>query len=350
MYFLIGIWGHEGRIAAAIKFFIFTQAGGLLMLLAILGLVFAHAEQTGRMTFALADLLGTRLAPTTGRWLFLGFAAAFLVKLPAVPLHPWLPDAHAEAPTAGSVLLAALLLKTGAYGLLRLAIPLFPDAARAFTPVALGLGVLGILYGAILAFAQTDLKRLVAYTSVSHMGFVLVGIFAWTETARQGAVLEMLCHGLSTGALFILAGLLQERIHTRDLRQMGGLWETAPWLGGTGLVFALASLGLPGLGNFLAEFLILLGTYPASRLAAVLAAVGLILAAVYALQVVQAAFHGPNLRGWRVPDLSIRELAVLGTMLVTLLWLGLAPQPVLEAVAPSLRLLQPSGPPPGVTR
>jgi NADH-quinone oxidoreductase subunit M len=340
MYFLIGVWGHEHRIAAAIKFFLFTQAGGLLMLLAILGLAFAHAGATGRLSFAYADLLRTPLDPGLARWLFLGFLSAFLVKLPAVPLHPWLPDAHSEAPTAGSVILAGLLLKTGAYGLLRFAVPFFPDAARDFAPLGMALGVAGILYGAVLAFAQTDLKRLVAYTSVSHMGFVLLAISAWTETALRGAVMEMLCHALSTGGLFVLAGALQERLHTRDLTRMGGLWTAAPRLGGAVLFFAVASLGLPGLGNFVAEFLILLGTFPVSRWAAVGAAAGLVLAAVYALQLAQATIFGPNRQGWRLADLSAREAALVGIMVVALVALGLAPQPVLDAAQPSLRAVQ----------
>ncbi|MFB3817432.1 MAG: NuoM family protein [Candidatus Methylomirabilales bacterium] len=340
MYFLIGVWGHGARIPAAIKFFLFTQASGLLMLVAILGLVAAHAAAGGPLTFAYGQLLGTPLEPWPGRWLFLGFFVAFAVKLPAVPFHTWLPDAHAEAPTAGSVLLAGLMLKTGAYGLLRFAVPLFPEAAAWAAPAAMALGVGGILYGAVLAFAQADLKRLVAYTSVSHMGFVLLAIFAGTATALQGAVLEIICHALSTGALFILAGALQERLHTRDLAHMGGLWAEAPRLGGATLFFAMASLGLPGLGNFAAEFLILVGTFRASPAAAAAAAAGLVLAAVYALQLVQAVVHGPNRWGWRLPDLTGREMTVVGALVVALLVLGLAPQPVLEAARPSLETLQ----------
>src|SRR6185437_9463800 len=231
MYFLIGIWGHERRTYAAIKFFIFTQASGLFMLLAILGLWSLHHRATGEYTFDYLALLGTTMARTSGRWLMLGFVIAFFVKLPAVPLHTWLPDAHTEAPTAGSVILAGLLLKTGAYGLLRFVVPLFPDAASELAPIALIIGVVGILYGALLAFAQSDLKRLVAYTSVSHLGFVLVGIFSGSVLALQGAVLQIVCHGLSKGALFMLAGSLQERLHTRELAQMGGLWSAVPKMG-----------------------------------------------------------------------------------------------------------------------
>ncbi|HLZ15985.1 MAG TPA: NADH-quinone oxidoreductase subunit M, partial [Cyclobacteriaceae bacterium] len=265
MYFLIGIWGHENRRYAAFKFFIFTQASGLLMLLAILALYFIHGSQTGVYTYDYFQLLGTTFSQDTGRLLMLGFFAAFAVKLPVVPVHTWLPDAHSQAPTAGSLILAGLLLKTGAYGLIRFVLPLFPVAAAEFAPWAMLLGVVGILYGASLAFAQTDLKRLVAYTSVSHMGFVILGVFAFNTMAMQGVVMQMITHGISTGALFILAGVIYERIHTRDITDMGGFWSKAPFMGTVGLVFVLASLGLPGLGNFIAEFLTLMGTWQANR-------------------------------------------------------------------------------------
>jgi NADH-quinone oxidoreductase subunit M len=340
MYFLISVWGHENRVYAAIKFFIFTQVSSLLMLVAILAFALLHHQHTGVYTFDYMQLLGTPMAATTAMWLMLGFVIAFVVKLPAVPVHTWLPDAHTEAPTAGSVLLAGLLLKTGAYGLLRFVLPLFPTAAQAFAPVAMGLGVLGILYGALLAFAQTDVKRLVAYTSVSHMGFVLLGVFAWNPWALQGAVMEMLCHGLSTGGLFILAGALQERLHTRDLGSMGGLWSTVPRLGGVGMVLAMASLGLPGLGNFVAEFLVLLGAFQVSPVLTIIASIGLVLAAVYALRFVQRTFHGPNTRGWHLPDLTLRDMAIMAVLIASLVWLGLFPQPVLNTADPVLRSLQ----------
>ena len=274
MYFLIVIWGHERRVYAAMKFFLFTQFSGLLMLIAILALYFIHHQATGVYTFEYSELLGTQLSPGAELWIMLGFFVAFAVKLPVVPLHTWLPDAHTEAPTAGSVILAGLLLKTGAYGLLRFVIPLFPHAAHEFTPVALVLAVIGIVYGAVMAFSQTDLKRLVAYTSVSHLGFVLLGIFSWNPLALQGAIMTMICHGLSTGALFILVGGLQERIHTRDLERMGGLWTVAPRLSGAALFFSLASLGLPGLGDFVGEFLVLLGSYKISVTITVVASLG----------------------------------------------------------------------------
>ncbi len=342
MYFLIGIWGHERRIYAAVKFFIFTQASGLLMLFAIVGLAFCHPRETGELTFDYAQLLGTPLSSTEGMLLMLGFFIAFVVKLPAVPFHTWLPDAHTEAPTAGSVVLAALLLKTGAYGLIRFVVPLFPEAAADFAPVAMAVGVAGILYGAVLAFAQTDLKRLVAYTSVSHLGFVLLGVFAWNRFALQGVVLQMICHGLSTGALFILVGALYERTQTRNMERLGGLWTAMPRMGALGLFFAMASLGLPGLGNFVAEILVLVGAYQVSILWTVLATTGLVAATIYSVWMVQRTFYGANEEWSSLPDVSLREAVVLGVMVIGLLWLGLYPQPVLDAARPALDvLLQP---------
>jgi NADH-quinone oxidoreductase subunit M len=340
MYFLIAIWGHERRIYASIKFLLFTQLGGLLMLIAILALFIMHHQSTGVYTFQYEDLLRTRLTLNAERWIMLGFVLAFAVKLPVVPLHAWLPDAHSEAPTAGSVILAGLLLKTGAYGLLRFVVPLFPNAAHEFTPVALVLAVIGIVYGAVMAFAQTDLKRLVAYTSVSHLGFVLLGIFSWNSLGLQGAVMTMICHGLSTGALFLLVGALQERTHTRDLDQMGGLWTTVPRLGGSVLFFALASLGLPGLGDFVGEFLVLLGSYQISLGITVVATLGILGSTFYALRMVQRVFHGEDRQRWELLDLSPREAIIIAPMIGALLWLGLYPQPVLNTFAPAMHNLQ----------
>jgi NADH-quinone oxidoreductase subunit M len=336
MYFLIVIWGHERRVYAAVKFFLFTQCSGLLMLIAILALYFIHHQTTGVYTFEYSELLGTQLGSSAELWIMLGFFVAFAVKLPVVPLHTWLPDAHTEAPTAGSVILAGLLLKTGAYGMLRFVIPLFPRAAHEFTPVALTLAVIGIVYGAVMAFSQTDLKRLVAYTSVSHLGFALLGIFSWNPLALQGAIMTMICHGLSTGALFVLVGGLQERIHTRDLGNMGGLWAVAPRLSGSALFFSLASLGLPGMGDFVGEFLVLLGSYKISITITVVATLGILASTFYALRMVQRAFQGPNSHSWQLPDLTAREGVTIAAMMVGLLWLGLYPQPVLNTFEPAL--------------
>jgi len=340
MYFLIAVWGHEKRVYAAIKFFIFTQVSGLLMLVAIVALVVIHERATGVYTFDFTQLLGTRMASGTAFVLMLGFFAAFAVKLPVWPLHTWLPDAHTEAPTAGSVLLAGVLIKIGAYGMLRFMVPLFPDAVRDFRTVALILAVIGIIYGAIMAYGQKDMKRLVAYTSVSHMGFVLLGVFAWNSWALQGVILQLVCHALSTGALFIMVGGLQDRIHTRDMDKMGGLWQVAPRMGGTAMFFAMASLGLPGLGNFVAEFLILVGVWQVSHWAAVLGAVGLVFATVYALWMMQRAFQGEETHSWSFADLTRREVGMLGAMIVALVLLGFWPQPLITTAKQTVTGLQ----------
>jgi len=345
VYFLIALWGHERRRYAAMKFFIFTHGGGILMLAAIVGLVLINGADTGNYSFDYVDLLGTPMAPSVSILLFLGFSAAFLVKLPAIPFHPWLPDAHTEAPTGGSVILAGLLLKTGAYGLIRFAVPLFPDAAARLAPAGMVLAVAGILYGASLAFAQTDIKRLIACTSISHMGFVLLGISSWNSLALQGALIQIVSHGVGTGALFMLAGSLQERLHTRELSQMGGLWSMAPRMGGTGLFFALASLGLPGLGGFIGEFLVLLGAYRVNVPFTIIAAVGLVAAVIYALRFVWRTFFGDAHGIPVISDLSVREMAPMTALVVIMVWLGLFPQAVFDTAKPCLDNLlgRPSG-------
>lgn len=331
MYFLIAIWGRERRAYASIKFFLFTQLSGLFMLIAILALYFAHHQATGVYTFEYMELLGTPLSAHAAMWIMVGFFIAFAVKLPVFPFHTWLPDACAEATTATNVILAGLLATTAAYGMIRFLYPLFPDATRAFAPVAITLAVISILYGAILAFSQTHLMRLLAYASISHLGFVLLGIFTGNTLALEGVAMTLIAHGLSTGALFIVAGALEDRLGTRDIKAMGGLWDTVPRLSGAGLFFALASLGLPGLGDFVGEFLILLGTFRVHMVAAIIAACGVLAATFYALRLVQRAFQGPNLRAWRLPDMAVREALTLGAMIVLLLWLGFYPQPVFHA-------------------
>ena len=342
MYFMIAIWGHENRGYAAMKFFIFTQASGLLMLVATLALVTVNHSATGEWSFSYFDLLNTAMTEQTAHWLMLGFFIAFVVKLPAFPFHTWLPDAHTQAPTAGSVILAGILLKTGAYGLIRFAVPLFPDAAMDFSFTAMALGVAGVVYGAVLAFAQTDFKRLVAYSSVSHVGFVLLGVYAWNELALQGAVMQMVAHGFSTAALFMIAGSLQERLHTRDMREMGGLWQQMPRMGAVAMFFVVASLGLPGLGNFVAEFLVLLGLFQVNPWMTAVAALGLITGAIYSLILMQRSFQGepnPKLQGHGLVDFAGREMLTMAVMMVALIGLGLYPQPVLDMAQPVLQSL-----------
>ncbi|MBD9397820.1 NADH-quinone oxidoreductase subunit M [Pseudomonas sp. PDM11] len=345
MYFLIALWGHSGspgksRINAATKFFIFTQASGLVMLVAILGLVFVHFNQTGVFTFNYADLLKTELSEGTEYLLMLGFFIAFAVKFPVVPLHSWLPDAHAQAPTAGSVDLAGILLKTAAYGLLRFSLPLFPNASAEFAPIAMYLGVFAIIYGALLSFAQTDIKRLVAYSSVSHMGFVLIAIYSGSQIALQGAVVQMMAHGLSAAALFILCGQLYERLHTRDMREMGGIWARMSWLPALSLFFAAAALGLPGTGNFVGEFLILIGSFPTAPWVTVIAATGLVLGSVYSLIMIHRAHFGPVKNDSPLPGLQFRELSMVLCLAVLLILLGVYPQPVLDTSAASMQGVQ----------
>ncbi|CDF84748.1 NADH-quinone oxidoreductase subunit M [Pseudomonas knackmussii B13] len=346
MYFLIALWGHSSddgkktRIYAATKFFIFTQASGLVMLVAIVALVLVHYNATGVLTFNYAELLKTPMSAHVEWLLMLGFFVAFAVKMPVVPVHSWLPDAHAQAPTAGSVDLAGILLKTAAYGLIRFALPLFPNASAEFAPIAMTLGLIGIFYGALLSFAQTDIKRLVAFSSVSHMGFVMIGIFSGSPQALQGVVVQMIAHGLSAAALFILCGQLYERLHTRDMRKMGGLWSRIPYLPAVALFFATASLGLPGTGNFVGEFLILLGTFKTWTWTIVIATFGLVFGSVYSLIMIHRAYFGPSKADTPIAGLNFRELSMVLGLAALLVLLGIYPQPVLDTSAATMHGVQ----------
>ncbi len=334
MYFLIGIWGYGRRIYAAMKFVLFTLVGSLLMLVAILFLYFAVS---GSPTFDYRELVGLSLDLETQRWLFLAFFASFAVKVPLVPLHTWLPDAHTEAPTAGSVILAGIFLKMGAYGLIRFGIPLFPDAARELLPVVIALAVIGIIYGALVAMMQKDLKRLIAYSSVAHLGFVVLGLFVGSIQGMSGGILQMVNHGLSTGALFMLVGALYDRRHTRLIADFGGLAKSVPILAGVFLFVALSSLGLPGLNGFVGEFLILLGTFLTYRWWVVPAAFGVVLAAIYLLWAYQRVFHGePVVEENRLlPDLNLREVAMLAPVVALIALIGVYPKPFLDRIEPS---------------
>ena len=344
MYFLIAIWGHENRGYAATKFFLFTQISGLLMLFAILSLVYFNYDATGVVTFDYFELRSVPLEPGVAWWLKLGFFVAFITKLPSVPVHTWLPDAHTQAPTAGSVILAGILLKTGGYGVIRFAVGLFPEASQDFASVGMLLGALSILYGGYMAYSQSDFKRLVAYSSVAHMGFILLGVYAFNEIAMQGAVVTMVAHGFSTAALFMLAGALQQRLHTREMSKMGGLWVRAPRMGAMTLFFVVASVGMPGLGNFVGEFLALLGAFQTHVPLTVAAAIGIVVAAVYGLSLMQRAFQGaPNPDVGEIEDFGVREMTVMILMIVGLVWLGVYPQPVLNLSAPFITSLGVAG-------
>jgi NADH-quinone oxidoreductase subunit M len=334
MYFLIGMWGYERRIYAAMKFLLFTLVGSLLMLIAILALAFAAR---GALTFDYRSLLSTPLSLSTQRLLFLGFFASFAVKVPLVPLHTWLPDAHTEAPTAGSVMLAGVLLKMGAYGLIRFAIPLFPDAAREFVPLMMALAIIGIVYGALVAIVQRDLKRLVAYSSVAHLGFIVLGIFVGTIQGMSGGILQMLNHGLSTGALFLLVGAIYDRRHTRQIADFGGLARSIPILAGIFLFVLLSSIGLPGLNGFVGEFLILVGTFLRYRWWVVPAAFGIVLAAIYLLWAYQRVFQGEITReeNRTLRDINLREVAMLAPLVALIVFIGVYPKPFLDRIEPS---------------
>jgi NADH-quinone oxidoreductase subunit M len=339
MYLLIGIWGSERRIYAAVKFFLFTFVGSVLMLLAIFWL-WSNSGAAGHRTFDYVELLaqGT-VNPATQKWLFLAFALAFAIKVPIWPLHTWLPDAHTEAPAAGSIILAGVMLKMGTFGFIRYAMPLFPHAALDWAPVIATLGVIGIVYGSFMCMAQTDLKRLIAYSSVAHLGFVMLGLSALTAEAASGAVLQMVNHGISTGALFLMVGYLYERTHTRDLSQYGGVARVAPALAATFLVITLSSIGLPGTNGFVGEFLILIGTFTSKDLngavpLSVVGATGVILGAVYMLWMYQRVFFGKDGKAAShgIDDLSVREWCTVAPLLAVIVWIGFYPQPLLGAI------------------
>jgi len=339
MYFVIGVWGGERRIRAAVKFFLFTMAGSLVMLIAILWMGWSYSTVAGTWSFRYEDLLRLDFPLSQQLWLFAAFALAFAVKVPMFPFHTWLPDAHVEAPTGGSVILAGILLKLGTYGFLRFALPFFPHAADRLAPWLLVLAVVGIIYGALVAWVQPDMKKLVAYSSIAHLGFVMLGILACDLVAWQGALLQMVNHGLSTGALFLLVGVLYDRRHTKKFADFGGLAKVVPWFSIFLVFCALASVGLPALNGFVGEFLILLGTWNSGlRLAAGLGAFGVILAAVYLLHMVQETLWGPitheENRGLR--DLDAREVAALLPLCALMVWIGVAPRAFLEPSRPAL--------------
>jgi len=342
MYLLIGIWGNPGRrIYAAVKFFLFTMFGSLLMLVAILVLYFYHGKTTGMYTFDLMSWYNLKLPLSMQIWLFLAFGLAFAIKVPMFPFHTWLPDAHTEAPTVGSVLLAAVLLKMGTYGFLRFNLPLFPEATVMFVPLLAGLSLVGIIYGALVAMVQVDVKRLVAFSSVSHMGFVVLGIFALNVEGMTGAMLQMLNHGFSTGALFLIVGMIYERRHTRMIADFGGLSTVMPVFATFFLIVALSSIGLPGLNGFVGEFLVLLGAFQAEPLWAVVAGLGVILAAVYMLWMFQRVMFGEvdkeENRGLK--DLNLREASLLLVMVFFIIQFGVYPKPYIDRIEPSLKLV-----------
>jgi NADH-quinone oxidoreductase subunit M len=333
MAFIIGIWGHERRVYAAVKFILFTMSGSLLMLLAIIVLAFSHQPATFDWA-ALQSSVPQNLEP----WLFAAFALAFAIKVPMFPLHTWLPDAHVQAPTAGSIILAGVLLKLGTYGFVRFNLTLFPNAAHQFAPILIVFAIIGIIYGAAVAAVQRDMKSLVAYSSVSHLGFIVLGIFAFNVQALSGAVLQMVNHGLSTGALFLLVGMIDERRHTRLISEFGGLAKVMPVFAAFFLIVMFSSMGLPGLNGFVGEFLILLGAWRANPAYTIFAAVGVILAAIYLLWMYERVMHGQVTKeeNRRLPDLSAREVGLVVALVVLIIAIGVFPRFVLEPMQASV--------------
>jgi len=339
MYFLIGIWGYERRVYAAIKFILYTMTASVLMLLAILGMAALHAStHGGEYSFDLLKLYELNVPSHLQIWFFLAFAVAFAVKVPLFPFHTWLPDAHVEAPTAGSVILAGVMLKMGTYGLVRFAFPLFPLAANFFAPYIATLAVIGIIYGALVAMVQPDMKKLVAYSSVSHLGFVVLGICAMNTQGVQGAVYQMLNHGISTGGLFLIVGMLSDRRHTRVIAEFGGLKNVMPHLVAAFLIVTLSSIGLPGLNGFVGEFLILLGAFRYDPRLAAFAATGVILSATYMLWMFQRVNYGPvsNEKNATLADLRPREWAVIVPIIAIAILMGVVPNLFLRPIEPAV--------------
>jgi len=338
MYFIIGIWGGERRLYAAFKFVAYTMAASVLMLVAILYMYYLYFHATGEFSMSLTDWYKVSVGLQAQYWLFAAFALAFAVKVPMFPFHTWLPDAHVEAPTAGSVILAGVLLKMGTYGFFRFAMPLFPQATQDAMPVLIGLSVVGIMYGALVCMVQPDMKKLVAYSSVSHMGFVMLGLFALNTQGLQGGLLQMLNHGVSTGALFLLVGMIYERRHTKAIADFGGLMKVMPIYATLFLVVVLSSIGLPGMNGFVGEYLVLVGAYQVSPWAAIISASAVILAAVYLLWMYQRVFFGQitKVENQKLHDLPLREMAVLAPLILLILWVGVYPKPFLDKMAPSV--------------
>jgi NADH-quinone oxidoreductase subunit M len=341
MYFIIGVWGGPRRIYAALKFFIYTMVGSLLMLVAILFIYFYHGKIAGTLTFDLVQIRDLLFPANYQVWLFLAFGLSFAIKVPMFPFHTWLPDAHVEAPTAGSVILAGVLLKMGTYGFLRFCLPLFPNAAMQLTPLISILALIGIIYGAWVSMVQPDIKKLVAYSSVSHLGFVMLGIFTLTHQGLQGGLLQMVNHGLSTGALFLVVGMLYERRHTRLIEDFGGLAKQIPLFTTFFMIVTLSSIGLPGLNGFVGEFLVLLGTFLTNRWYAVIATTGVIFAAVYMLRMFQRVMFGKldKEENQKLADLSLREIVVLAPVTVMIVLIGVWPQPFLAKMETSVNTL-----------